>query len=103
MNKNVEQFISSIKIENSKKVMQHVFKRVDVDSIENYSPIQMEQLILDAKINSPKEIVTIIYVLSSYAKWLQEQGIVKSDDMYEVLQSIDKKLLWKKLLKKEKK
>ena len=96
MNKNMERFISSIEVENSKKVLQHVFKRVDANNIENCSPLQIEQLILEAKPNSPKEIVTIIYVLSSYLKWLQEQDIVENDNAYEILQSIDKKLLWKR-------
>lgn len=96
MNENMERFINSIEVENSRKVIHHVFKRVDADNIENCNPIQIEQLILDAKPNSPKEIVTIIYVLSSYIKWLQEQGLTKNDNVYEILQSIDKKLLWKK-------
>ena len=57
----------------------------------------MEQLVLNANINSPKDIITIIYILSSYAKWL------KNDNMFEILQSLDKNLLWKKASPKAKK
>ena len=31
-----------------------------------------------------------------YAKWLYEEGIVKDNNLYEMVQSLDKKLLWKK-------
>ena len=58
--------------------------------------MQLEQFILDRKPNSPKEIITVCYVLGTYGKWLKEQGIVDNDNLYQVAQSIDKKLLWKK-------
>lgn len=89
MNENMERFIDSIESPNSQKVAKFALKKIESD-IENYSPIQMEQAILDKNPSSQKEIITIIYILSSYAKWLN------NDDMYEMLQSIDKKLLWKK-------
>lgn len=87
---NVERFIDSIESENSRKVAKHVFKRINDIDIQNYSPIYLEELILKAKPNSPKDIITIIYILSSYAKWLNNNNI------YEILQSLDKKILWKK-------
>lgn len=96
MNENMERYIGSIESPNSQKVVKHVFKKIDAEGIENYNSIQMEQLILSASPNSPKEIITIIYVLSSYLKYLQEQGIIDNDNAYQILQSLDKKLLWKK-------
>lgn len=96
MSENMERYISSIESMNSQKVVKHVFKKTNVEDIENYNPIQMEQLILSASPNSPKEIITIIYVLSSYLKYLQEQGIINNDNAYQIMQSLDKKLLWKK-------
>ena len=96
MSENMERYISSIESMNSQKVVKHVFKKTNVEDIENYNPIQMEQLILNASPNSPKEIITIIYVLSSYLKYLQEQGIINNDNAYQIMQSLDKKLLWKK-------
>lgn len=95
MNDNVERFINSIESDNSKKVAKYALKDVDGD-IENYSPIQLEQFILDRKPNSPKEIITVCYVLGTYGKWLREQGEVDNDNLYQIVQSIDKKLLWKK-------
>lgn len=96
MNNNMERFVNSIESPNSQKVIKHVFKKIEAEDIENYNPMQMEQLILNASPNSPKEIITIIYVLSSYFKYLQEQDIVQDDNAYQIVQSLDKKILWKK-------
>lgn len=96
MNNYVQEFIDSAESKNTQKVIKYVFKRIDANGIENYNPIQTEQMILNMKPNSNKEIITIIYVLSSYAKWLQERSIIDNDNLYQILQSIDKKLLWQK-------
>lgn len=96
MNENMERYISSIESLNSQKVIRHVFKKIDVNDIEHYNLIQMEQLIIKASPNSPKEIITMIYIISSYLKWLQEQGVINNDNAYQIIQSIDKKLLWLK-------
>lgn len=92
---NLERFIESVKVPNTAKVIRFVFKDTDVD-IENYSPMELEQFILDLKPNSPKTIITIAYVMGLYAKWLQEEGIVNDDNLYQTIQSLDKKLLWAK-------
>jgi integrase len=93
----VDDYINSIESKNSQKVAQYVFKRIKTeDNIENYSVIQMEQLILDAKPNSAKEITTIAYILSSYSKWLYKNNVVDNDNAYQILQSLDKNLLWRK-------
>lgn len=96
MNENMEQYISSVESSNSQKVIKHIFKKIDAEGIENYNPMQMEQMILKASPNSPKEIITIIYVVSSYLKYLYEQEVINNDNAYQILQSLDKKLLWKK-------
>lgn len=96
MNNYMQEYVDSIESQNTQKVIKHVFKKINSENIENYNPIQMEQLIIDMKPNSPKEIITTVYVLSSYAKWLQEQNIVKDDNLFQIIQSLDKKLLWKK-------
>lgn len=95
MNNNMERFINSIESPNSQKVAKFALKNID-GNIESYSQMELEQVILGKNPNSPKEIITIIYILSSYAKWLQEQGIIKDDNMYHILQSFNKKLLWQK-------
>lgn len=96
MNRYMQEFIDSTESKNTQKVIKYVFKRIDEDNIENYNSMQVEQLILNMQPNSNKEIITIIYILSSYAKWLQEQNIIDNDNLYQILQSIDKKLLWRK-------
>ena len=103
MNENAERYISSIESPNSQKVIKHIFKKIDVNNIEHYNLIQIEQLIIDASPNSPKEIITMIYVISSYLKWLQEQGIINNNNAYQIIQSMDKKLLWTKCKPKAKK
>ena len=92
---NVERFIESVKVPNTAKVVRHVFKDTDVN-IEKYSPVELEQFILDLKPNSPKTIITIGYVLGLYAKWLQDEGIADGDNLYQMVQAVDKKLLWQK-------
>lgn len=96
MNNYMLEYIDSVESQNTQKVIKHVFKRIVIDDIENCNIMQMEQSILDAKPNSPKDIITIIYILSSYFKWLQEKGIIKNDSAYQIIQSFDKKILWKK-------
>ena len=92
---NLKRFLESVEVANTAKVVRFVFKNTDVN-IENYNQMELEQFILDLKPNSPKSITTICYVLGLYAKWLQEQNIIKNDNLYQMIQSLDKKLLWKK-------
>ena len=92
---NVERFIESIEVPNTLKVVKFVLKDADVN-IENFNLMELEQFILDLKPSSPKTIITITYVLGMYAKWLQEQGVVSNDNLYQMIQSLDKKILWKK-------
>lgn len=92
---NIERFIESIEVPNTLKVVRFVLRDTDVN-IENYGLMELEQFILDLKPSSPKTIITIVYVLGMYAKWLKENNIVADDNLYEMIQSLDKKLLWKK-------
>lgn len=95
MNGNVERFIESIESPNSQKVAKYALKNIN-DNIENYNLMELEQLILDRRPSSQKEIVTVCYILGSYSKWLQEQNLIDNDNLYQMIMSIDKKLLWKK-------
>lgn len=95
MNKNVEAFINSIESLNSQKVAKYALKDVE-DKIESYNIMQLEQFILNRKPSSPKEIVTVCYMLGSYSRWLQEQNLIDNDNLYQIANSLDKKLLWKK-------
>lgn len=95
MNENMERFIDSIESPNSQKVAKFALKNIDGD-IENYGQMEIEQVILERKPSSPKEIVTVCYILGSYSKWLKEQNITDNDNLYQIVNSLDKKLLWKK-------
>lgn len=96
MNNNMQEFIDSNESKNTQKVIRFVFKDIGDGNIENCSAMEIEQLILNKKPSSYKEIITIVYVLSSYCKYLKEQGIIDNDNAYQILQSLDKKLLWEK-------
>lgn len=95
MNGYIQEFIDSTESLNTRKVQKYVFNKIDVGNIENCNLIQIEQRILNAKPSSIKEIITMIYVLSSYAKYLQGRGII-DDNFLQIILSLDKKLLWKK-------
>ena len=97
MSNNTRQFVESIEAHNTVKVVNFVLKNVNEgDNIECYNLMELEQFVLDSKPSSPKAIITICYVLGMYAKWLREQGLVDNDNFYQLIQSLDKKLLWKK-------
>jgi hypothetical protein len=87
---NVQRFLDSIETPNTLKVANHVLRNVDDINIESYSLMELEQFILNMNPNSPRAIITICYMLSLYAKWLED------DYLYRTIQSLDKKLLWKK-------
>ena len=92
---NVERFMESVQVPNTAKVVKFILKNAETN-IEDYSLMELEQFILDRKPSSQKEIITTCYVLGMYAKWLQEEGIVDNDNLYQMINSLDKKLLWKK-------
>ncbi|MBQ4322533.1 MAG: hypothetical protein IJC19_01190, partial [Clostridia bacterium] len=93
---NISKFIAFIESQNlnTAKVVKYVFKNIDED-ITKYNKSQINDLILNLRPNSPKHITTICYVLGKYAKWLFEQNIVDTEELYNTIQKIDKKALWK--------
>ena len=91
---NVERFMESVQVPNTAKVVKFILKNAE-SNIENYSLMELEQFILNRKPSSQKEIITTCYVLGMYAKWLQEKKLVDNDNLYQMVQSLDKKLLWK--------
>lgn len=91
----IKEFVNSIEIENTAKVVKHVLDGVDV-KLETFTMRKLEKFILDQNPNSPKSIVTICYVIGLYAKWLNEQNPGEGSNLLELVQNIDKKKLWKK-------
>lgn len=91
----IKSFIESINAPNTAKVVRHVLDGVDAD-FERFDAKDLEQFVLSKEPNSPKAIVTICYVLGLYARWIEEQGLGNGDALYALVQSLDKKALWKK-------
>jgi len=91
----IKEFVKSIEIENTAKVVRHVLDGVDV-SIETFTMGELEKFVLDQKPNSPKSIVTICYVIGLYAKWMNSKNPGEGSNLLELIQNIDKKNIWKK-------
>lgn len=91
---NVQKYIESITVPNTKKVARFVLDGVEAD-IDLYSKNQLEFFILEQQPSSPKAITTICYVLGAYAKWLQDEGI-GGEKLLSEIRSLDKDDLWKK-------
>ncbi len=92
---NIQTFIDSIEIPNTKKVVRFVFKDT-LTAVESLSFQELEQYVLDQKPNSPKAIITIRYVISLYASWLQQQGNVTGDALHQRAQALNVATLWKR-------
>ena len=91
----IKEFIDSIEVENTAKVVKHVLDGVDV-KLETFTARKLEKFVLDRKPNSPKSIATICYVIGLYAKWLNSQKLGDGTNLLELVQNLDKKKLWKK-------
>lgn len=88
MNRNYDDFINTFDSPNTSKVVRSLR---DIGSYEysNASPIDIEQIILSLKPNSPKAITTIVYIMSLYAKYLGD------NELYNMIQDTDRNVIWK--------
>lgn len=82
-----ETFIQTIESPNTMKVVKSMASLGEHD-YSNVTLIDLEQIILSIKPKSPKEIITICYVLGLYAKHID------NEDMKYMLNDIDKDSLW---------
>jgi hypothetical protein len=87
MCKNYDGFIGSFSSVNTAKVAKSLSKIGDYD-YSYASPIDIEQIILSLKPNSPKAITTIVYIMSLYAKYLE------NNDLYNMVQDVDRNVIW---------
>lgn len=92
----IKEFINSIEVENTAKVVKHVLGDVE-EKIENYTKSELEKFVLDKQPDSYRAIVTICYVIGAYAKWLDKNYPFEGNTLLEQVNSIDKKQLWKKI------
>lgn len=87
MNDNFKRFIESLETPNTIKVVKSLRKLGEYEYFD-CTPMEIEQIILDMKPNSPKAIITICYVLGLYARYL------KDNELYYMIQDINKNALW---------
>lgn len=87
MDKNYERFLTTFDSPNTAKVARSMSAIGEFD-YANATPVDIENIILDMKPNSPKSITTIVYVLSLYAKF------IGNDDAYYMTQDMDRNALW---------
>lgn len=92
MNKR-EEFIASVEIPNTAKVVKHVLKDINID-IEKLNRDELEKYIIKMKPSSPKAIITICYVLNLYAKWLMDRNDPSGEILCQSVKGINKKALW---------
>lgn len=87
MSNDFESFIDTIDSYNTAKVVKSLRALGDYD-YSKCTPVDLEQIILRLNPNSQKAITTSLYVLSLYAKYLND------DRLYNMVQDIDRKALW---------
>ena len=82
-----DDFVASINQNNTKKVVKSL---ADIGKYDysNCTIVDIEQIILNMKPSSPKAIITICYVMTLYAKFLQ------NGNMLHIVESIDRWALW---------
>lgn len=85
--KNFDGFINTFDSSNTVKIAKSMSIIGEFD-YSNCTPIDIENIILDMKPNSPKSITTICYIFGLYAKY------VGNDDLYHMIRDIDRNVLW---------
>ena len=87
MSDDFKRFVDTLEAPNTIKVVNSL-QAIGEHDYSNCTPVDLEQIILNMKPNSPKAIITICYVLGLFAKYL------KDDRLYNMIQDIDKSALW---------
>lgn len=87
MSNDFKKFVNTFDSPNTVKVVNSLQNLGQYDYNE-ISPVELEQVVLDMKPNSPKSITTILYILSLYANFLND------DRLSNMVQDIDRGALW---------
>ena len=87
MGNEFEKFANTFESPNTIKVINSLQALGEYD-YNGISPVDLEQIVLSMKPNSPKSITTMLYILSLYAKYLNDNRL------YNIVQDIDRKALW---------
>lgn len=89
MSENFKRFIETLEAPNTIKVVNSL-QVIGQYDYSNCTPNDLEQIILNARPNSPKAIITICYVMGLYARYLG------NEELYQMIQRIDNNDLWLK-------
>ena len=89
MSNDFNNFIETIKAPNTLKVVNSL-RAIGQYDYSNCTLVDLEEIILNMKPNSPRSITTICYVLGLYAKYL------KDDRLYNMIQEVERTELWQK-------
>lgn len=87
MERNYEGFIETFNSSNTARVASSL-KGIGERDYTNCTPIDLEQVVLGLKPNSPKAIITICYMMGLYARYLGNK------EMYEMVRDLDRNSLW---------
>ena len=87
MSDDFKRFVETLEAPNTIRVVNSL-QAIGEHDYSNCTPVDLEQIILDMKPNSPKAIITICYVLNLFAKYL------KDDRLCHMVQDINKGTLW---------
>jgi hypothetical protein len=89
MREEFKRFVETLQTPNTIKVVTSLQVIGEYD-YSNCTATDLEQIILSIKPNSPKAIITICYVMSLYAKYLNDERL------YQMIQGIDRGKMWLK-------
>lgn len=89
MSEDFKRFVETLQAQNTIKVVMSLQVIGEYD-YSNCTPDKLESIILSIQPNSPKAIITICYVMSLYAKHLNNHKL------YQMIQDMDKNKLWEK-------
>lgn len=89
MSDDFKKFVETLEAPNTIKVVNSL-QAIGQFNYSNCTQDDLEQIILSMKPNSPKAVITICYVIGLYARYL------KDDRLYQMIQDIDKSVLWEK-------
>lgn len=89
MNNNFERFLKTFDSPNTKKVANSL-QAIGQYDYSGCTPIDLEQIILSMRPNSPKAITTICYILGLYAEYLEDY------ELQEMIRDVDRNSLWLK-------
>lgn len=89
MRKDYDSFINSIESKNTAKIAKSLNVIGEYD-YTNVTPIDIDAVVLETKPNSQKDITTVLYIMSLYAKH------IGNDDFYYMARSADRRAIWLK-------